>query len=157
MTYPPLLKWWLILMLPLTIAWKVAVKADDPADIQNAIVEFLTVQNFSVRISDDGMEYMGIIQATSPSCELRVVRISPLGHEAELVRRVTAAGDRTFYLFRGRIYQEQPVRVTVMNYLWYRFLQELGVARRVPPVLAVMSSCDAEHLPWSTLRNQQPM
>lgn len=144
-------------MLPLTIAWKVAIKPEDPADVKNAIVEFLAAHKFAVRISDDGMEYMGIIRATSPSCELRVARISPLGHEADLVRQVTAAGDHTFYLFRGKVYQEQPVRLTVMNYLWYRFLRELGIVRRVPPVLAVMSSCDAERLPWSALRAQQPM
>lgn len=157
MTFSPAIKWWLIVMLPLTIAWKVAIAPEDPDDVQNAIVEFLTAHNFAVRISDDGMEYMGIIHATSPSCELRVARISPLGHEAKLVRQVTAAGDHTFYLFRGRVYQEQPVGLTVMNYLWYRFLHELGVARRVPPVLAVMSSCDAKRLPWSALRDQQPM
>lgn len=144
-------------MLPLTIAWKVAIKPEDPADVKNAIVEFLAAHKFAVRISDDGMEYMGIIRATSPSCELRVARISPLGHEADLVRQVTAAGDHTFYLFRGKVYQEQPVRLTVMNYLWYRFLRELGIVRCVPPVLAVMSSCDAERLPWSALRAQQPM
>lgn len=144
-------------MLPLTIAWKVSIKPEDPADVKNAIVEFLAANKFAVRISDDGMEYMGIIRATSPSCELHVARISPLGHEADLVRQVTAAGDHTFYLFRGKVYQEQPVRLTVMNYLWYRFLRELGIARRVPPVLAVMSSCDAERLPWSALRAQQPM
>lgn len=152
-----MLKWWLIAMLPLTIAWKVAIKPEDPAEVQNAIAEFLTAQNFAVRISDEGLEYTRIILATSPSCKLRVAKISPLGHEAELVRQVTAAGDHTFYLFRGTVYQEQPIRLTVMNYLWYRFLRELGVARRVPPVLAVMSSCDAERLPWRALRAQQPM
>jgi hypothetical protein len=155
--YSPALKWWLIVMLPLTIAWKVAIKQEDPVEVQNAIVEFLTAHNFAVRTSDEGLEYTRLILATSPSCELRVARISPLGHEAELVRQVTAAGDHTFYLFRGRVYQEQPVRLTVMNYLWYRFLRELGVATRVPPVLAVMSSCDAERLPWGALRGQQPM
>ena len=144
-------------MLPLTIAWKVAVKPENPADVQNAIVEFLTKHNFAVTVADENMEYMGIIRATSPSCQLRVARISPLGHEADLVRQVTAGGDRTFYLFRGTVYRKQPVRLTVMNYLWYRLLRELGLVSRVPPVLAVMTSCDVEHLPWNELGSQQPM
>lgn len=150
------LKWWLVVMLPLTIAWKVAIKPENPADIQSGLVEFLTEHGFAVGVSEDRMEYMGIVRATSPSCELRVAKISPLGHEADLVRKVTAAGDHTFYLFRGQIYDEQPVRLTVMNYLWFRLLRELGFARRVPPVLAVMSSCDAQWLPWRTLPGQQP-
>jgi hypothetical protein len=28
---------------------------------------------------------------------------------------------------------------------------------RVPPVLAVVTSCDAEQLPWSALGSQEPM
>lgn len=157
MTYSRALKWWLIVMLPLTIAWKIAVKPENPVDVQNAIVEFLTKHNFAVTIGDENMEYMGIIRATSASCQLRVARISPLGHEADLVRQVMAGRDRTFYVFRGTVYQEQPVRLTLMNYLWYRLLRELGLVSRVPPVLAVMTSCDVEHLPWNELGSQQPM
>jgi len=80
-------------MLPLTIVWKVAVKPEDPVEVQNAIVEFLTEHSFAVHTSDEGLEYRRIIRASSPSCELPVARISPLGHEAELVRKITAAGD----------------------------------------------------------------
>jgi hypothetical protein len=144
------------MMLPLTIAWKVAVKPENPVEVQNAIVEFLTEQQFDVSVTDESMEYMSIISARSPSCQLRVARISPLGHEADLVRQVTAASARIFYVFRGNVYREQPVRLTLMNYLWFRFLRELGLASRVPPVLAVTASCDAEQLPWSALRSQQP-
>jgi hypothetical protein len=156
-TYSPALKWLVIILLPLTIGWKVASKPENPVEIQNAIVEFLTKQQFDVRVTDENMEYMGIIDARSRSCRLRVARVSPLGHEEDIVRRSSATSDRTFYVFRGTVYREQPVRLTVASYLWFRFLRELGLVSRIPPVLAVVTSCDAEHLPWSALGSQGPM
>jgi hypothetical protein len=144
-------------LLPLTIGWKMAVKPENPLEIQNAIVEFLTKQKFDVTVTGEGLEYMAIIDARSHSCQLRVTRISPLGHQADLVRQASAASDHTFYLFRGTVYAEQPVRLTVASYFWFRFLRELGLVSRVPPVLAVATSCDAEQLPWSALGSQGPM
>lgn len=143
-------------MLPLTVACKLSVRPESSVNLQNAIVGFLTEHHFAVTVTDEVMEYMPIISARSGSCQLRVARISPLGHEADLVRQATARDDRTFYVFRGAVYREQPVRRTVANYLWFRFLHELGLVLRVPPVLAVMSSCEAERLPWGALAYQQP-
>jgi hypothetical protein len=143
-------------LLPLTIGWKLAGKPENPVEIQNSIVEFLTKQQFDVSVTGETMEYMGTVGARSRSCQLRVARVSPLGHEADLVRQASTKSDRTFYVFRGTVYHEQPVRLTVASYLWFRFLRELGVVSRVPPVLAVVTSCDAEQLPWSALGSQEP-
>jgi hypothetical protein len=156
--HSPALKWLaIIILLPLTIGWKVAVKPENPVEIQNAIVEFLTKQEFDVSVTDESMEYTGIIDARSRSCRLRVARVSPLGHEADLVSRASATSDHTFFVFRGSVYPEQPVPLTVASYLWFRFLRELGLVSRVPPVIAVVTSCDAERLPWSALGSQEPM
>jgi hypothetical protein len=155
-TYSPALKWSVIVLLPLTIGWKLAGKPENPVEIQNSIVEFLTKQQFDVSVTDETLEYMGIINARSRLCQLRVARVSPLGHEADLVRQASTTSDRTFYVFRGTVYPEQPVRLTVASYLWFRFLRELGLVSRVPPVLAVFTSCDAEQLPWSALGSQEP-
>lgn len=154
MTHSPALKWLVIVLLPLTIGLKAAVKPENPAEIQAAIVTFLTGQQFDVRVTDDNMEYMPIIEARSRSCQLRIARVSPLGHEADLVRQMST--ERSFYVFRGAVYTEQPVRLTVASYLWFRFLRELGLVSRVPPVLAVISSCDADQLPWVALGAQGP-
>ena len=156
MTYSPALKWSVIVLLPLTIGWKAVGKPENPVEIQNSIVEFLTKQQFDVSVMDETMEYMGIIGARSRSCQLRVATVSPLGHEADLVRQASTTSDRTFYVFRGTVYREQPVRLTVASYLWFRFLRELGLVSRVPPVLAVVTSCDAEQLPWTALGSQEP-
>jgi hypothetical protein len=155
-TRSPALKWSLILLLPLTIGWKVAAKPENPAEIQNAIVEFLTKQQFDVSVTDEKLEYMAVIEARSGSCHLRVARISPLGHETNLVRQAHDASDRRFYVFRGAVYHEQPVRLTIASYIGFRFMRELGLVSRVPPVLAVVTSCDAEQLPWSALGSQEP-
>ena len=158
MTYSPALKWLvIIILLPLTVGWKAAVKPENPVEIQNAIVAFLTKQEFDVSVTDESMEYMGIIDARSRSCQLRVARVSPLGHEADLVSRASATSNHTFFVFRGTVYPEQPIRLTVASYLWFRFLRELGLVSRVPPVLAVVTSCDAEQLPWSALGSLGPM
>ncbi len=156
MKHSSALKWCVAILLPLTIGWKLAVVRDNPIDIQNAIVEFLTEQQFSVRLTDENMEYMSVIDARSRSCQLRVARVSPLGHDRALVRQASAGNDRTFYVFRGSIYHEQPVRLTIANYLWFRLLRELHLVSRIPPVLAVTTSCEAEQLPWRMLGSQEP-
>jgi hypothetical protein len=63
-TYSPAIKWSVIILLPLTIGRNGAGKPENPVEIQNAIVEFLTKQQFDVSVTDENMEYMGII---SPS------------------------------------------------------------------------------------------
>jgi hypothetical protein len=156
-TYSPALKWSMVILLPLTISWKATARPENPVEIQNAIIGFLTEQKFDVSVTDQSMEYMGIVEARSRSCQLRVAKISPLGHETDLVRRASSPSDRTFYVYRGAVYAEQPVRRTVAGYLWFRFLRELGVVSRIPPVLAVVTSCNAEQLPWSALGSQQPL
>ena len=155
--HSPALKWSIAILLPLTIAWKLAVKPENSIEIEDAIVEFLASQKFEVTVTGETMGNMPIIEANSSSCRLRVAKISPLGHEAEFARRIGMTTDRSFYVFRGTVYGEQPVWLTVASYLWFRFLRELGLVSRVPPVIAVVSSCDVEQLPWSALRSQEPI
>jgi hypothetical protein len=149
------LKWSVIVLLPLTIGWKLAIKPENPVEIQNAIVEFLANQQLDVRVTDERMEQMSVIEARSRLCRLRVSRVSPLGDETALVSRTSGESDRTFYVFQGSVYPQQPVRLTAMSYLWFRFFHELGLVSHVPPVLAVVTSCDAEQLPWRALGTQQ--
>jgi hypothetical protein len=149
-------KWLTIILLPTTIGWKAVVTPEDPTEVQNAIVQFLVGQRFEVRVTDETIEYTPIIEATDQDCRLRVVRVSPLGHQMDLVRKASAQDQHLFYVFRGRVYREQPVRQTLISYFWFRFLRELGIVTRVPPVLAVATSCAAEQLPWNSLGAQGP-
>ena len=155
--YSPALRWSIIILLALTIAWKLAIKAENPIEIRDAIVEFLANQKFDVTVTQEAMYYMPIIEASSASCHLRVMRVSPLGNEVDVVHSFGGSTDHIFFVFRRSIYTQQPVRLTVASYLWFRFLLELGLVSRIPPVIAVISSCDAEQLPWSVLRAQDPL
>jgi len=151
------LRWSILILLPLTIAWKLAVKRENPIEIQNAIVEFLANQQFDVTVTKETMYYMPIIEASSASCRLRVMRVSPLGDEANVVHSFGHSADHIFFVFRRSVYTQQPVLLTRASYLWFRFLLELGLVSRIPPVIAVASSCNAEQLPWSVLRAQDPL
>jgi hypothetical protein len=61
--------------------------------------------------------------------------------------------DRTFVVFRGKIYKDQPTWLTVPYFLWARLKRELGLGAHTPPLLAVIATpnCDAERLPWREL------
>ena len=155
--YSPALRWAILILLPLTIAWKLAVKPENPIEIQDAIVEFLANQKFDVTVTQDTMNNMPIVEASSASCSLRVMRVSPLGEEANVIQSFGQSADHIFFVFRRSVYTQQPVWLTRTSYLWFRFLVELGLVSRIPPVIAVASSCNAEQLPWSLLRAQDPL
>jgi hypothetical protein len=150
---PSGVRWCIVALLLLTTTWKLVIRPENPAEVQGAILTFLGNQHFEATVTDRSMEYYPIIEATSESCHLWVARVSPLGHEADLVRRIGTAADRISYVFRGTVYGEQPVARTVASYLWFRFLRELGLVPRIPPVIAVVSSCDVKQLPWNELRS----
>lgn len=151
------LKWSIMLVLIPTMTWKIVRQPENSGETHGAIVKFLKGQKFDVRMTDESIENMPIIEARNEACYLRIARVSPFGHEAELVRRASMVGDRIFYVFRGVEYQEQPVRQTLSNYFWFRFLRELGLVSRVPPVFAVITSCGNEQIPWVEMGAQEPV
>jgi hypothetical protein len=157
----PVLKWSIALLLPLTLAWKVAVRPADPAELvarekatQRKVAEFLGRQHFVVNIVASAEEGQPSIQASAGACRLLVAKSPPLGWDRELIRRyATTPGDRVFVVFRGQVYREQPTFLTVSDFLWTRLRRELGFKVDAAPVLAVVagSMCDAERLPWNEL------
>jgi hypothetical protein len=150
------LKWLIVLVLIPTMGWKIVLKPEDPSETHDAIVKFLKDQKFDVRTTSESIENMPIIEGKNEACHLRIAKVSPFGHETELVRRTNAANDRIFYVFRGVEYQKQPIRRTLANYFWFRFLRELGLVSRIPPVFAVMTSCGSEQIPWAEMGAQEP-
>jgi hypothetical protein len=81
-----------------------------------------------------------------------VGNISPYGFHTDIVQQLGTATDRRFFVFRGGVYQQQPIILTAVTHLGFRFLHDLGLVSVIPPVLALVSSCDSERLPWSELR-----
>jgi len=154
-SFSPALKWVVLLLLVLTLGWKVTARygaaANPPGpDTRQGLAEFLRRQHFQVSLSPDAREGEPSIKASAGSCRLLIAESPPLGWNSDLVRHFAAEADRVFVLFQGQIYAEQPTWMTVPSYLWGRFRRELGFRVDPAPVFAVIASpvCDAERLPW---------
>jgi hypothetical protein len=143
----------LILLLLLTLGWKLAVKPMDPNKTRDAIVAFLARNGFNVATTQPAILQIPIaIDARSSACKLLVGIISPYGFNIELFQHFGGATDRMFFVFRGIVYKQQPVLLTGVTHLTFKFLHDLGLLPGIPPVVAVLSPCDAEQLPWSELQ-----
>ena len=151
MSCSPALKWFIALLLPITLAWKASVVAhEDPNEFASEIIQFLSHQAFDVVLTE--LDSMPVVQATSGSCRILIVQVEPDGSTQDLVHDLTTTGDHVFIIFRGRVYAQQPVLLTVTDTLWSRSLRKLGLMRRIAPVIAAVAnaSCNIEELPWKT-------
>ena len=143
--------------LVLSIGWKIATQPDDQTHLTENIIKFLERNHFSVVVADESASYiyMPMIRATTATCNLQIAKLTPDGSNRDLIRHLALGMDRSFIVFRGKVYATQPVLWTVLNYLWSRFLRELGLIEHITPVLSVAlnSSCNAEQLPWGDLQH----
>jgi hypothetical protein len=139
--------------LSLSIGWKIAIQPDNLDYLKEDMVKFFERNHFDVVVTDEMVNYMLIIRAIKESCRLQVARLTYDGSNRDIIRQLNAGTDRSFIVFRGAVYTHQPISWTVLNYLWSRFLRELGLIRHVSPVIAVAESgsCEAESLPWREL------
>lgn len=153
MNFSRALRWSIAILVPLTLAWKIAIPPYNPDDLKGELVEFFERNGFDVVVTDELVNYVPIIHATTDSCHLLVASLTPDGSNRDLIRSLSGDTDRQFVVFRGEIYTQQPVFWTVVHYLSSRFLRELGLIRDITPVIAVgaNSSCDADRLPWGEL------
>lgn len=147
---------WIAIVLLLSIGWKMAIPADNPSDLTEYLVKFLESNHFDVVVGEEFVNYTPLIRATRHACEMQVTRLTPDGSNRDLVRHFAAGADRSFVVFRGAVYVEQPVFWTVLDYVRSRVLRELGLTSHVSPVLHVAqsSSCTAERLPWELFKSQ---
>jgi hypothetical protein len=151
------LKWFLIVALPLTLGSKLIVRPDLGApsgkDVQQQVAKFLGQQRFTVALSDQLGEGQVMIRAGAGACRILVANSSPIAWDSAAIRRNATAADRVFVVFRGRTYEDQPTWLTVPYFLWSRVRRELGLPAHTAPLLAVIASpsCDAERLPWGEL------
>ena len=153
MSYSPALRWFIALLLPLTLAWKLTVGLDDTSELKNKIVEFLVQHQFDVAVTEEIVEGMPTIHATREACRMLISKTSPYGWRRHMISELATATDRIFIVFRGKVYTEQPTWLTLVTHLWSRFLREMGFVRNTTPVIAVVATapCDAERVPWDEL------
>jgi hypothetical protein len=152
------LKWFLVLLLPLTLGWKVlvhSVEANDPTErSEDRVASFLVGHQFSLVGIEKMTGELPVVRVTGgPSCQMLVALASPRGWHRDMLRTLATPSDRTFVVFRGRVYSEQPMLLTITSFLWSKFLGQLGLQINATPVLAVIATkdCDAERLPWQDL------
>jgi hypothetical protein len=143
-------RWFIAGVLLLTIAWKVAIRPDDQNYLKEDLIKFFERNHFNVVVTDEVVNFTPIIRATTASCQLQIARLTPDGSNRDLIRHLAAGTDRSFVVFRGTVYDQQPVFWTVLSYFWSRFLRELGLIEHITPVIsvAVNALCNAERLPW---------
>jgi hypothetical protein len=152
-SYSPVLKWFVALLLPMTLAWKLTIGPDHSHELKEQIVGFLVRHQFEVTIIDEIIEDMPAIRASREGCHMTISKTSPYGWRKHMISELAAATDRVFIVFRGMVYTEQPTWLTLGSHLWSRFLRESGFRRHITPVIAVVATatCDAERLPWYEL------
>lgn len=136
------------------VAWKIAVATERPIDWRNGLVEFFERNHFNVVVTEQLGTDVPIIQANTSSCRLQIAKLAADGSDQGLIRDLFMSTDRLFFVFRGRVYTQQPTFWTQVDYLWSKRLRELGLIKQIIPVIAVATnaSCKAEQLPWGELR-----
>ena len=159
----PTLKWSVVLLLlVLTLGGKWAVishgsaESSEPEEQVAAqqVSAFLARNQFSVTEAREVVFGMTLLEATGGLCRMRVALSASRGWHRDLIRNMTNSADRSFVVFGGRIYAEQPMWRTVPDFLWSKFLTGLGFHVHASPVITVMAgpNCEAESLPWNEIR-----
>jgi hypothetical protein len=162
-SYSLALRWVIIPLLLLTLGWKVAVQLSGSHGGQSAgsqegtnsskIAEFLVRQRFIVTTFQNAQIGEPAIQASAGNCRILIAGSRSDGSDQDRLRHYATARDIIFVVFGGRIYAEQPTWLTTFDYLWSKFLREVGSEALATPVLTVIAtkSCGAERLPWHQL------
>jgi hypothetical protein len=153
------LKWLVAPLLILTLGLKWAgsgrsiTRESEEQRADHEVSDFLVRNHFSVVGSRKIVFGMQLISAISPMCNIRVALTSSRGWHRDLIRELAAGSAQTFVVFGGRIYHQQPMWLTVPDFLWSRLLEGLGFHAQPAPVITVMAgaNCDAERLPWAEL------
>jgi hypothetical protein len=131
----------------------VAVTPDDSTELKHELIKFLVNQHFDAVVLQEWSDTMPVIRATTATCSMLIMKVSPDGWQRDLIRDRAQATDRVFFILRGNVYPDQPTWLSVAAGLWQRLLRELRLRRHITPVIAVIASklCNAERLPWDEL------
>ncbi len=152
MSFSPALKLLLAVFLPLTLFWKLTVKADNRDHPEDDVIAFLARQGFHEVVTED-LNFRGI-RAVNGTCHMRIIMPSYYGAHRDIIRDLITADETLMFVHEGRVYREQPILLTVSAELWARALRKMGLAGRHMSVLAVVAQrqCEADRLPWDQLQ-----
>jgi hypothetical protein len=86
-SYSPALKWFVVLLFPLTFAGKFNIIQDEPKELKSTVVEFLLRHNFKVSVDETLWSSMPVIEGTTNTCRM-------------VLAEVPAQGGSNLFLFR---------------------------------------------------------
>jgi hypothetical protein len=146
----------LALLLVVSLAVKIpgSTRQENAAavDVAEYVAVFLKRHGFKV---DEGTSDVDMfsLSASSGSCRLLVAVLSPQGWHSDIIRKLTPASHRLFFLYDGVIYPDQPVLLTRIHDYWSRFLRYAGRDSPLQPVLGIAGSpgCALDGIPWNEL------
>jgi hypothetical protein len=158
----PALKWVFGLLLVLSLGSKWALSVYSPPFVneqeekaaEGAVVRFLVQNHFSIVRAGNATFEMEVIEATAGLCRLQVVLSASRGWHRDLIRTMMKPGEQTFVVFGGKIYPDQPMLLTITDFLWYKLLTKLGIGAHPTPVVTVMAepNCGADRLAWNEFK-----
>jgi hypothetical protein len=161
-SYSPAFKWFVALLLPLTLAAKLATnpsirssESSDPPEkvAESNVVQFLRRNHVDVVESKEVVFGLQLLTVEAGPCRMRVALSSSRGWHRDMIKNLVAPQERTFIVFGGKIYVEQPMWLTVPDFLWSKLLSQMGFSSYPRPVINVIEGplCNAEKLPWNDL------
>ena len=152
MSFSPALKWFIVIFLSLTLTWKVIVGVPSDGHLEDDIIAFLTREGFDAVAAQDTNSRR--ILAVSSSCRMRVIITSNDGSDRDMLRSLISADESLIFVYQGKVYQEQPILLTVSAGLWTRALRMIGLRDHHDSVLAVLArhKCDVGRMPWDQLQ-----
>ena len=154
MNSSPAFKWLVIVLVPLTLGWKLLGEERTSSEAKVDIIEFLSRHGLKVTKRTWGdVSFIDATTATTSACRMILFEVSPDGWTRDIARQIFGATQHQFFIFRGSTYTKLPTWLTISDHLWSRSLRMLGFARRDAPVIAVSATgpCGPEQLPWDEL------
>ena len=163
MSYSNATKWSIIVLLvALFLGWKWVLATYSASNSDAAqqdlavrnVTEFLTRNHLRVVQSGVYTWQMQLLVAESVSCQMRLAITSARGFHRDIIEKLKQPTSRTFVVFGGHVYPEQPMLRTIADFVRFRLLQDLGFSAQATPVITVIAepACQAERLPWHELR-----
>src|SRR5262249_16133994 len=146
-----------LLVLSLGSKWALSVYSPPVLNEQeekaatSAVVKFLVRNHFSIVRAGNASFEFEVVEPNADVCRLQVVLSASRGWHRDLIRSMTKLEERSFVVFRGKIYAEQPMLLTVFDFLRYKLLTKIGIAAHPAPVLTILAepNCEADRLPWN--------
>src|SRR5713226_4330960 len=96
-------------LLVLTLGWKFTIRPDNPRDLSEQVAEFLARQQFAVSRTNQIINEMPVLYATSKNCRLLIAKGILMRDSVAQVEYLTHENDRIFLVFRGTLYNKQPL------------------------------------------------